>query len=275
MTAERAARTLDLALLLGVSIVSVAACKGQAISARGNFVEEDVQQVAATAWNGERIEIDNAGVTAGGGLSVSATATDRPVATARMLSVADTYDKANADLTITAATQSFTIATDAGVTSVQCAHGTTNGSADAMESGCDTLDVTVPTGTPDKHIALAVRSGNGKVSVAVDGAQLAELTVTASHGALDVKTATTQGAIITVLSETGDDVTLRLPADFQADLITIAGASGNIDTSAFADVKNGRGRGQAGAGAKLIEVRSSATDGGTGGRIVLVPIVPQ
>ncbi len=273
MKAERAARTLDLVVV--VAVASVAACKGQAISARSNFVEEDVQQVAAVAWSGERIEIDNAGVTAGGGLSISATATDRPVATARMLAVADTYDKANADLTITAATQSFTIATDAGVTSVQCAHGTTNGSADAMESGCDTLDVTVPTGSADKHIALAARSGNGKVSVAFDGAQVAELTVTASHGAMDVKTATTQGATITVVSETGDDVTLRLPPDFQADLITLGGSSGNVDTSAFADVKNGGGRGQAGAGAKLIEVRSSGTDGGTAGRIVLVPIVPQ
>jgi hypothetical protein len=256
------------------SIASIVACKGQAINARSNFVEDDVQQVAAAAWNGERIEIDNAGVTAAGGLSVSATATDRPVATARMLAVADTYDKANADRTITAATQTFTIATDAGVTSVQCAHGTTNGSADATESGCDTLGVSVPTGTSDKRIALAARSGNGKVSVAVDGAQLAELTVTASHGAMDVKTATTQGATITVVSETGDDVTLRLPPDFQADAIALDGASGMIDTSAFADVKNGSGRGQADAGAKLITVRSAATDGGAGGRIVLVPIAP-
>jgi len=283
MKAERAARCFPLVarawhFALGGALVLVAstvACKGQSVSARSNFVEDGVQQVAAMPWNGERIEIDNAGVTAGGGLALSATDTDRPVATARMLAVADTTDKANADLTITAATQTFTIATTAGVTSVRCAHGTPNGSADAAESGCDALDVSVPTGTTDRRIAVAARSGNGKVGVAFDGAQVGELTLSASHGTIDVKTATTQGAVITVVSETGDDVTLRLPPDFQADSIMLDGAADKIDTSAFADVKNGSGRGQPGAGAKLITVRSTALDGGTSGRIVLVPLVAQ
>ena len=44
----------------------------------------------------------------------------------------------------------------------------------------------------------------------------------------------------------------------------------SIDTSAFGDLQPGKGRGQAGAGAKLISVRTSAADGGAGGRIVLV-----
>ncbi|MEA2747565.1 MAG: hypothetical protein QOI41_1708 [Myxococcales bacterium] len=251
---------------------ALASCHGQSVSDRSNFVEDGVQQVSDTTWNGERIEIDNAGVTASGGLALSAIATDRVSATARMLAVANTTDKASADLTITAATNTFLVTTAAGVTSVRCGHGTQNGSATAEESGCDALDVSVPVGKTDKRLALAARSGNGTVVVACDAAQLAELTLSASHGTVDVKTATTQGATITVVSETGDDVTLRLPADFQADSIVLDGAADKIDTSAFPDLQTGKGRGQVGAGAKLITVRSrTAGDaGGVGGRIVLV-----
>lgn len=266
----RPGRVALLFALVPLAALAVA-CKGQSLSDRSNFVEDGVQQVADAAWTGERIEIDNLGVTAGGGLAVSATDTDRVVATARMLAVADTTDKSNADLAVVAATQSFVISTTAGVTSVRCGHGTPFGSVAAADSGCDALDVSVPAGKPDKRIAVAARSGNGKVSVAFDGAQLAELTVSASNGTIDAKTATTQGASITIVSETGDDVTLRLPADFQADAIALDAPADKIDTSAFPDLQPGKGRGQVGLGAKLISVRTVAP-GGASGRIVLVPL---
>lgn len=257
------------ALLWALS--ALAACRGQSVNDRSNFVEDGVKVVAATAWTGERIEIDNAGVTSGGGLAVTATADDRVSATARMLSIADTTDKANADRAITAATTSFVIGVAAGVTSVRCGHGTKNGSAAAEESGCDALDVSVPSGKVDQLVAVAARSGNGKVGVALDGTQLAELTLYASHGTIDVRAAATKGASITIVSETGDDITLHLPGDFQADAVVLDAAAGNVDTSAFADLQAGKGRGQIGAGAKLISVRSNAPGGATG-RIVLVPL---
>lgn len=253
------------------ALAALVSCRGQSVNDRSNFVEDGVQVVAATAWTGERIEIDNAGVTSGGGLAVTASATDRVSATARMLSVADTTDKSNADLAIAGATMTFVIGTAAGVTSVHCGHGTQNGSAAAEESGCDALDVSVPAGKVDERIAVAARSGNGRVGVAFDGAQLAELTLYASHGTIDVRTATTQGASITIVSETGDDITLHLPGDFQADAIVLDAAGGNVDTSAFADLQAGKGRGAIGAGAKLITVRSTAS-GGASGRIVLLPL---
>lgn len=265
MKAGRVALSFALAAL-----TAPAACKGQSVSDRSYFVEDGVQIVEDAAWAGERIEIENLGVTAGGGLALSATDTDRVVATARMLAIADTTDKTSADATIAAATKTFVISTSAGVTTVRCAHGTQNGSAAAEDSGCDALDVSVPSGSTDKPIAVAARSGNGNVGVAFQSAQIAELTVFASHGTIDVKTATTKGASITIVSETGNDVTLHLPADFQADTITLDAPASNIDTSAFADLQPGRGRGQAGAGAKLISVRTTGGDGGAGGRIVLV-----
>jgi hypothetical protein len=252
-------------------LCALTACRGQSLNDRSDFVEDGVQVVGTTAWTGERIEIENAGVTSGGGLALTAGAVDRVSAMARMLSVADTTDKANADRAIVAATTSFVIDTAAGVTSVRCGHGTQNGSAAAVDSGCDALDVSVPTGKADQLVAVAARSGNGKVGVAFDSAQLAELTLYASHGTIDVRAATTKGASITIVSETGDDITLHLPGDFQADAIVLDAASGNVDTSAFADLQAGKGRGEIGAGAKLISVRSNAPSG-TSGRIVLVPL---
>jgi hypothetical protein len=126
--------------------VLTTSCQGQSVDARSRFVEDGVQKSAAAPWSAERIEIDTTGVTATGGLGLAATDTDRVVATARMLSVAGTYDKESADRVITSATDGFTVATAAGVTTVHCAHGVAEKSATAEESGCDALDVAVPTG---------------------------------------------------------------------------------------------------------------------------------
>jgi hypothetical protein len=261
------------ALLFALTALATG-CRGQSVDARSNFVEDGVQLIADAAWTGERIEIGNLGVTTGGGLGLSATDTDRVVATARLLAIADTTDKTNADLTIMAVTKGFTVATTAGLTSVQCGHGTQNGSAAAADSGCDALDVTVPVGTADKRLTVVARSGNGKVGVAVDSSQLAELTLNSSHGTIDVKTATTQGANITIISDTGDDITLRLPPDFQADAIVLDAPPEKIDTSAFPDLQSGKGRGTAGLGAKLIAVHTNVA-GGASGHILVVPIIPQ
>jgi hypothetical protein len=261
------------ALLFALSALATA-CRGQSVDARSNFVEDGVQLVAAAAWTGERIEIVNLGVTAGGGLGLSAISTDRVVATARLLAIADTTDKSNADRTIDGVTKGFTVSTTAGLTSVQCGHGTQNGSAAAADSGCDALDVSFPVGRADQRLSVVARSGYGKVGIVVDSAQLAELTLNASHGTIDVKTGTTQGASITIISETGDDITLRLPPDFQADAIVLDAPPEKIDTSAFPDLQNGKGRGTAGGGAKLIAIHTHVAGGATG-HILVVPIVPE
>jgi hypothetical protein len=103
------------------------------------------------------------------------------------------------------------------------------------------------------------------------GAEVAELDLHASNGAIDVTTPTTKGATITVVAETGDDITLHLPSDFAADFIVIDTVAGLVDTSAFPDVQSGKGRGTAGTGAKSITLSSVAVDGGPRGRIVLLP----
>jgi hypothetical protein len=236
--------------------VVTAGCQSQTVVPRSRFVEDGVQKGAEAPWSGERIEIDNAGVTATGGLGLSAPGTDRVVATARMLAVADTYDKPSADQAILAATDSFVVATATGVTTARCAHGVQVGSVTAAESGCDALDVSVPSGATDKLLSVVARSGNGKVGVSLGSAFLAELDVRASNGAIDATTSVTQGASLTIVSETGDLVTLRLPRDFAADTLVLDAPAGAVDTSAFADVQAGKGRGEVGRGAKTITVRA-------------------
>jgi len=247
--------------LRGVALLFVlsAGCQAQTVTARSRFVEDGVQKAASDPWTTERIEIDNAGVTTGGGLAVSATSTDRVVATARMLAVADTYDKASADKAILSATDGFVVATASGVTAVRCGHGVPVGSATALESGCDALDVSVPSGAVDKLLTVVARSGNGSVGLSLGGAALAGLDLQASNGPVDATTSVTPGATLTIVSQTGDVVTLRLPRDFATDALVLDAPS--VDSSAFPDVQTGKGRGEIGRGAKAITVRA--------GRIVL------
>ena len=242
--------------------VVTAGCQGQTVAARSRFVEDGVQRSADAAWTTERIEIENAGVTAGGGLGLAASGTDRVVATARLLSVADTYDKESADKSITAVDKGFVVATVPGVpgvTTVQCGHGIAVRSATAEESGCDALDVVVPSGSLDKRLTVVARSGIGKVGVALGTAVLAGLDLHASNGSVDVSVSTTQGAVVTIVSDTADIVTLRLAPDFATDSLVLEAPA--VDTSAFTDVQVGKGRGAAGVGAAAITVQA--------GRIVL------
>jgi hypothetical protein len=77
----------------------------------------------------------------------------------------------------------------------------------------------------------------------------------ATNGAVDFKTPVNQGASITIVAETGGEVVLRLPQDFAADSIVLETTPDQLDTVDFPDVSSGKGRGEAGRGAKLISVR--------------------
>ena len=248
----------------------VAGCTPQSVEARSRFVEDGVGMDAPDAWAGERVEVNNAGVSALGGVAVTATDTDRVHSTARMLAIADTYDKQNADLAILAATKTYQVTTAGSVTTVTCGQGGAFGSVAATESGCDALDVTVPRGSTMQKLAVAALSGNGKVGIKLDqDVVLGEIDVHAKLGAIDVSTPATLGASITVVAETGDDITLHLPGDFAADAIVFDTGPGQIDTTAFPDVTSGKGRGATGTGAKSIMLRSGV-QGSLRGRIVLV-----
>jgi len=235
-------------------------CRGQSIDARSRFVEDGVIRQTDDDWDGQSIEIDNLGVTPTGGLQIIG-GTSKVGATGRMLAIADTEDKPSADAAINAAKSTFTVVTTGTVTAARCGHGAMVGSVAQADSGCDALDVTLPLGTDAKPLMLTARSGTGLVVISLAGAMVGSLDLQASHGAIDVKVATRPGAVITLVSLTGDEVLLHLPADFSADTMVLEAPS--IDTVAFPDLVLGKGRGEAGRGAKSITVRA--------GRIILVP----
>lgn len=225
---------------------------------------------------------------------------DRVRAVARLVSLADSDDKSSADQAIVAAGLGFTLTTSFGVqvrvpeleagapptlqavvvptdvTRIRCGHGRSVGSAAAEDSGCDALDVVLPPGVPadaqkpeqiERRLFILARSGLGRVGVSIGDAVLGGLEIHGSRGAIDVTVPTTQGSIITIVAETGDEIVVRLPRDFAADLITLE-TSGAIDSAAFPGLQSGQGRGQPGQGARSITVRS--TGAAPAGRILLV-----
>lgn len=233
-------------------------CKSQSLEDRSRFVEDGVTLDANADWAGEAIAIDNTGVTATGGLSIAYDDQRTKIgAVARLLALRDTLDKPGADDAIANAKKTFLITTsttDPRSTSVTC--GAVAGTGEDS-AGCDALDITLPAGKPERPLDIKARSGNGKVGVTLATTTLKALDLTASNGALDVAVSSNAGAVINVITATGDDITLRLPRDFAADAITLE-TTGAIDTTAFPDVQSGKGRGAAGAGAKSIAVRSSS-----------------
>ncbi len=108
------------------------------------------------------------------------------------------------------------------------------------------------------HGALRQRKVNVNLGDAIRA-----LDLHGSHGPIDVTIPATPKAVVSIVADTGDEITLRLPRDFAADLISLE-TTGFIDTTAFPDVQSGKPRGAAGTGAKSITLRAGA------GRITLL-----
>lgn len=243
-----------------------AACNAPEVADRSRFVEDGVTAAAVADWAGEKIVVDNAGVSPVGGVAITTdTGTKRIEVVARLLAIADTQDKPSADRAIDEAKKGLQDVTTAGdTTTVDCGHPPATGSVASAEAGCDALDVSLPAGTEQKPLQLAVRSGQGKVRASFDAASfIGTFELRGSLGAIDVTLPSNRGAIVTVIAESGDPVILHLPPAFAADLVTLETAPGNVDVVAFPDVASGKGRGPAGQGAKSITVRTT-------GRITLV-----
>jgi hypothetical protein len=246
-------------------------CVSSPLLERARFVEDSVGKAADADWLGEKIaiELDGAGTNPAGGIEIIIDpATTRVSAVARLLAIADAEDKANADRSIEAAKATFNVTTTGGTTTVTCRHGQDFGSSAAKDSGCETLSVFVPGGTAAQPVALGARAGQGRILVTATGATIRELELRAAAGAIEATVPTSAGAKIAAIAEGGGDVTVRVPADFAADIVTLSAAPGKIDTSAFPDVQSGRGRGPQGLGARGIELTSKEV-GGTTGKVTL------
>ena len=251
-------------------VASATGCQVEAsVKTKTRFAETNVVREDTTEWNGQAIsiDIDGVGVSINGGVSVIADPSATKVrATARMLAMAFSEEKENADLSIAEAKNTFTLTSDGTKITVACRHGGSHGSSNAGESGCEKVDVVIPAGDATRPLDLKVLSGNGELTLQLANATLKNLGTNA-QGLTNADLPATQGATISLVGEEGDDLAVKLPSSFSADEIILQADADKIDLGPFTDIKNGQGaggRGQAGTGLASLKLTSKEFAGSTG-----------
>lgn len=251
-------RQLAIGAAMFVLAAASGSCTGQELPPRSRFVEDGVKLEAPDPlWAGEAVVVESAGVTITGGLALAVGDYERVRSTARMLALADTTDKPNADAAIDEVkSTSYAITTGAGITTVRCGTVGRHASVAPGDAGCDALDVTIPNGTAQQPLTITARSARGRLDGSFEGATLERLELHGSNGRMTVTTPATPGSTILLVAETGDEVVLRLRADFATDALVLEAPAGAIDTTAFPGLQSGQGRGVPGSGATSITVRA-------------------
>ncbi|MBX3214016.1 MAG: hypothetical protein KF850_18420 [Labilithrix sp.] len=254
-------------------VASVTGCQVQAsIKTKTRFTETNVVREDAADWDGEAVEvkIEGVGISINGGVTVTADPNATKVrATARMLAMAFAEEKENADLSIAEAKNTFTVSNAGGTISISCGHGASHGSSNAGESGCELVEVVVPTGTAGgKPLNLnRVLSGNGTLTLQLSAANLMTLGTNSNGGDTNADLPAVQGATYSLVSEKADDIAVKLPADFSADEVILQADADKIELGPFTDIKPGAGaggRGNAGEGLASLKITSKDFAGSTG-----------
>ncbi len=245
-------RTLLLPLVLGLSLVTGCSVAVTAKS-QTRYVHDIAAQSTKTDWTGQTITIDDASINTqgnGSGLTVTGDPTATKVTvTGRTAAYADATDQASAELSMTDVLATLVITEDATGITITCGHGASHGTSNGPNSGCDALQITVPSGTAMKPLPLVVKAGSGDVKVS---GTIGSLSVN-DNGAGDITASHTPTKGSAVSLKGGFGVALAVPSDFAADVITLAADNAtDIDTKAFPDVVSGKGHGMAGTGAASI-----------------------
>jgi hypothetical protein len=234
------------------------------------FVEPNVVKEDTAAWTGQsiKIQIEGVGVAVNGGVQVTADPNATKVsATARILAMASEDDKANADQSILDAKGTFTITSSGTDIVVACGHGGSHGSSNAGESGCELVQVTLPTGSTSKPLKLEILGGNGEMMVQLRGATIANVGVNNNgSGDTSAEVPATPGANVSLVSSKSGDITVTLPTNWSADEVILQADADKIQ-NAFADAKLGAGaggRGTPGVGLASLKVTSKEFAGSTG-----------
>lgn len=259
--------SLVLGTVVAGIVASLAGCQVQASVKTKTRYTIDAGREDTAAWAGQAISIDIQGVgfAINGGVSVTADPNATKVsATAKLLALA--FEKADADLSIEDVKNSFTLTSDGNKITIVCGHGGTHGSSNSGESGCEKVDIVIPAGSADKPLDLKVLSGNGEVTLQLASATLANLGTNAK-GLTNADLPATKGATISLVGEQGDDIAVKLPADFAADEVILQADEDKIALGPFTDIKNGAGaggRGTAGTGLASLKLTSKEFAGSTG-----------
>ncbi len=245
-------RTLVLPLVLGLSLVTGCSVAVTAKS-QPRYVKDIPAQSSKTDWAGQTITINDASINTqgnGSGLTITGDPTATKVSvTGRTAAYADEADQASAELSMADVVATLVITEDANGITVTCGHGSSHGTSKGDNSGCDALQITVPSGTAMKPLPLVVKAGSGDVKVS---GTIGSLSID-DNGAGDITASHTPAKGSDVSLKGGFGVSLAVPSNFAADLITLsANTATDIDTKAFPDVVSGKGHGTAGTGAASI-----------------------
>lgn len=219
-------RSSSLAMVgaLGLLLITVAGCR---IEAHSQTQFEDKSQPAKTAsrdWNGEAININNAGINPLGGLGgvevkVSSTAT-RVSVEAVFAATADDDKETDAQASIRDAIGTLQITESAGEFKVNCGHGAAHGTSNVAASGCKIIRVTIPAGSAQLAHNLTVSAGSGSIRVGLadagDAAPFVKNLLVDNGGLseVDLRVRPVKDAKLVVTGE--DAVKVALPSDFSA-----------------------------------------------------------
>lgn len=241
-------RSLSLVPVAALLFANLAACdvsttaNSITFKTKPEFVDSTQPGKTSVAdWNGEPIEIANAGVNpllGEGGVRVNVDPSATKISVSAVFA-ARANEEAEAQESIRDAIATLAIDEAGGRFKVSCGSGGKHGSSDAAASGCKLLNVTIPAGSADKPLDL--RIGNGMGDLKLSGAVTASNLVIDNNGTggdVDVKVIPVKGASVVVTGEAA--VTVAVPADFSAESVVLtvdeddpAEIAARIDTSAF------------------------------------------
>lgn len=265
-------------VVLGAFVVVLATTAGCKVSVdtktrytEANYLVSDDQD-----WNGEpiTIQIEGVGAAVNGGVKVTSDpATKKINANARLLAMAFSDHKADADLSIADVKNGFKITRDGNGIKMFCPHGGTHGDSQSGESGCEEVNVIVPAGTADKPLTLTVLSGNGGLTLELADATIAKVGANSNGGDIKASLPATQGGVVSLVSKKADDITITLPSAFAADHVQLVADADKISVGPFTDITSFvcgdditgcGGRGTAGTGLASLKATSKNFAGSTG-----------
>lgn len=257
---------------LAALLATTAGCK-VSVETKTRYTENDVTVTDTQDWKGEPITINIAGVgvAVNGGVNVT-TSTDpatRINAKARVLAMAFSDHKSDADLSIADVKQRFAISRDANGITLSCPHGDTHGDSNAGESGCELTNIVLPAGTAAMPLKVKVLSGNGTMTLQLFNATIGSIEANANGAGGDINAdlPVTQGGTISLVSEEGNDVTANLPSTFATDRIELVADADKVSLGPFTDItaRDGTaGRGAPGTGLASLKLTSKAFAGSSG-----------
>jgi hypothetical protein len=229
---------------------------------------EDSKESAEGSWEGEPISIIN---THGEVRVVGVPGQTNIKMTARFVAGANSQEEAQPAFKDVAETMRIELQAD-GTWLVECDEASErHGEVVPSTTGCETLTVLIPAGTPDVPVSVSANADFGGVTA--EKLTASRLWIRAPFGVL-AQVDPVPGADIEVYNEdlvSGDcPAELYLPQDFATDSYNLSIQHGHlkrngeplrIDTSAFPDLTGPVGsRGVMGTGAKRIVVRASIGD---------------